>query len=279
MNFLKRLITALLLLPLLIAVIHFGGLPLAVTVVAAGVYLSDEIARMVLGSQNALRPIFWLTSTFLLLMLVANLNEHQIVVGLWSFLFVFGIIFTGHPKTNLESSAKVGFAIAIFLYAFLGIAAFFYLRQGGEGGELVGRSFVYLTLISTFGNDTFAYVVGKWIGRHPLLPSVSEKKTWEGFFAGAAAAVGSPFLVSAIFSAFEVDLFVGLSLLDLLFVSIGIGFLAPLGDLIESRIKRACKVKDSGSLLPGHGGLFDRVDALLVTLPFVLAYAFFLRPL
>ena len=82
-----------------------------------------------------------------------------------------------------------------------------------------------------------------------------------------------------LFGLLNIDLFVGLSLADILFVSLGIAVMAPLGDLFESRVKRALQVKDSGSILPGHGGMLDRVDSLLLALPFTLAYAFFLWPL
>lgn len=278
MNFLMRLLTAVILLPLIIADIHFGGFVFSATVVVAAVLVVDEIFTMGLGKGHPLRMFVWLISCVYMLFVVTG-NAWLGLWGVWFFVFVFGVLLTFKPLVKFEEAARFGFVLLVSIYAFLGLASFFYLREGISGNAAQGRAFIYLALICTFSSDTFAYLVGKLFGRHPLFPSVSQKKTWEGFFAGAAAAIAMPFLVEWAFNLFGISIFSLLTLTDLLFVSLGISFLAPLGDLIESRLKRAFDVKDSGSLLPGHGGLFDRIDALLVTVPFTLCYAFFIRPL
>src|SRR5262249_55178397 len=125
----------------------------------------------------------------------------------------------------------------------------------------------------------FAYLFGRMFGKHKLLEAVSASKTWEGFMGGALFCVLVPLALWKVLSAYSVDAFMELQVWDVVIVSGGAVLFAPLGDLIESRIKRLYGVKDSGSLLPGHGGVFDRIDALLVMAPFTSVYAFLIRPM
>ena len=118
-----------------------------------------------------------------------------------------------------------------------------------------GRLAVFTVLLAVFAADTIAYVVGRLIGRHRLAPVISPGKTWEGLIAGMIAAVLVPFF--AMYSSDFLD--VGQSLV----LGAVIAVAAPLGDLFESAIKRDLGVKDSGRLLLGHGGMLDRIDAVL----------------
>lgn len=114
---------------------------------------------------------------------------------------------------------------------------------------------------SVWIGDTAAYFTGKAIGRHKLHPRVSPNKTWEGAIGGlAGSALGGFVLVQVL------DL--PIATVPALIYSVVGGAIAQMGDLAESLIKRSCGVKDSGTLLPGHGGLLDRIDALIVALPF-----------
>lgn len=278
MNLLLRIVTSVILLPLLILDVLYGGIPFALTIVAAGVIVSDEIVSM--GSLSSRMRLVFLSMSTVFFMLLVSLDSAMIpFFVVWLCLFVLGVLLTFRPSLSLEEAGRLGLLTAVWLYAILGIAAFFFLRQGQNGDEILGRSFLFLALVCTIASDTFAYVVGKVFGKHPLFPLVSQKKTWEGFFGGALGCVFFPFILMYLFSQIGIDIFVGLQSKDLLILSVCIAVLAPLGDLLESRIKRAFEVKDSGGLLPGHGGLFDRIDALLVTVPFTLCYAFFLRSL
>jgi len=124
-----------------------------------------------------------------------------------------------------------------------------------------GDSFAYISLlVITVGlNDTFAYLTGVLIGKHPMAPKISPKKTWEGFIGGLIfAATGSAFAFNYLL---DQELWVGA-------LAGVIGALAATtGDLIESAIKRDLSLKDMGKLLPGHGGMLDRLDAALITAP------------
>jgi len=139
--------------------------------------------------------------------------------------------------------------LAIGLYLGWTGAHFLLLREqaGGLGWSIVG-------LGSTALADSGAYFAGRWFGRHPLAPRLSPGKTWEGYLAGlvvgglGAPVLGAPFAIPP-------PLAIGLGAL--------VALLTPLGDLGESMIKRQAGVKDSGDLIPGHGGVFDRIDSWL----------------
>ena len=150
------------------------------------------------------------------------------------------------------------FRFGSLIYITLGLLSLYLLR------EQAGFEWVLLVLIATWSGDTFAYFTGRLIGKHLLAPRISPKKTWEGFVGGAIGTVLMPLVLRNFLST--------LSTQEILWVCIPCIFLAPAGDLIESKIKRLYGVKDSGNLLPGHGGFLDRIDALLLTAPWALLY-------
>ena len=119
-------------------------------------------------------------------------------------------------------------------------------------------------LLLNWANDTAAYLFGSRIGKHLLLPRISPKKTWEGTLSGIGVT-----LVSGVAAGF---IFPELSPVNWLVISAIIGVFGSLGDLIESMFKRGVQMKDSGRLLPGHGGLLDRFDGFIFMLPFSTAY-------
>ena len=120
---------------------------------------------------------------------------------------------------------------------------------------------ILFMLILTWTFDTFAYLVGVTFGKHKILPSISSKKSWEGFVGGFIFTVISSYLTYEYFG-FE-------SLKFPLIISIILPFTATLGDFIESNYKRKARVKDSGNFIPGHGGILDRIDAFTITIPFL----------
>ena len=128
----------------------------------------------------------------------------------------------------------------------------------------MGRNWLILALFCTFATDTGAYLVGRAIGRRPMAPSISPNKTWEGAAGGFLAAIAAAVLL---------DYLLNLGLArdqwnwQAPLIGATVGLVAQAGDLLESRLKRLSQVKDSGGLMPGHGGLLDRLDSLLLTLP------------
>lgn len=133
----------------------------------------------------------------------------------------------------------------------------------------LGSSLVFLTFIVTWAGDTGAYIVGSLIGRHKLLPRVSEKKTREGSVGGLVFAVGAAFLARATFAPYLELWHAGL-------LGILSGVVGQLGDLFESLVKRDVDVKDASSMIPGHGGVLDRFDSLLFTAPLIYYFVKFI---
>lgn len=124
----------------------------------------------------------------------------------------------------------------------------------------IAASIFYLV----WASDTFAYLTGRAFGRRPLFPSVSPKKTWEGSIGGTLGAIGISVLLFYTIGIFTLPVWIGLAMVIVVF--------GTLGDLIESMMKRSLGLKDSGNILPGHGGVLDRFDAFLFAVPFAAAY-------
>jgi phosphatidate cytidylyltransferase len=124
-------------------------------------------------------------------------------------------------------------------------------------------------LLLTWMNDTGAYLVGSNFGRRMLFPRISPKKTWEGTIGGVVIT----FITAASFCAFSGEL----RLFDWMVLAAFVSVFGTLGDLVESMLKRSVGVKDSGNLLPGHGGVLDRFDAFIFVLPFAAAYLLSIR--
>jgi phosphatidate cytidylyltransferase len=141
----------------------------------------------------------------------------------------------------------------------LGLGHVILLREIPEEGRLA----VLTVLLAVFADDTAAYLVGRLVGRHKLAPALSPGKTWEGFVAGTAAAIAVAF-----FALYDTGFMEGWR--SVVFGAT-IALAGAAGDLFESALKRDLKVKDSGQLLGGHGGMLDRIDSLL----FAAAAAFY----
>jgi phosphatidate cytidylyltransferase len=155
------------------------------------------------------------------------------------------------PAAGISSSA-------LLLVAF---PLSFAVRLHGLVGD--GPKLLLFALMVTWAGDTVAYFVGRAVGKHPFAPQLSPKKTWEGAVAGFAGSL----LVGVACSHW-----IALSLPHLLAMA-GVGNVAgQLGDLLESAYKRSAGVKDSGTMLPGHGGILDRIDALILAIPVVWYY-------
>jgi len=170
-------------------------------------------------------------------------------------------------KANIHDSVTA-VSVIIFgaLYVAWPLAHLIPLR-----GLLNGHNLIFFILIVTWGVDTGAYYTGRHLGRHKLSPNISPGKTVEGAIGG---------LISCILSAlFARWLFLPeLSINNTLFLGIVFGIISQIGDLSESMLKRGAGVKDSGSLLPAHGGILDRVDSVIFTLPVFYYYIIYFVP-
>jgi phosphatidate cytidylyltransferase len=165
------------------------------------------------------------------------------------------------PDPIEGASARIGWLIAgpLYLGALLGVIGLLFLRE--RGGY-----WVLLAMLVTWLGDSAAYFVGRSIGRHKLYPIVSPNKSVEGAIAGLFGSMAGALLARFLFLP-------SLPLTSGLAVAAFAGALGQMGDLSESLIKRSCGVKDSGRIVPGHGGILDRIDALLFAGPVIWLYA------
>jgi phosphatidate cytidylyltransferase len=196
-----------------------------------------------------------------------------IFYSLNSFIILFLIVHTGcYIEYNrlIKKTAAITTTTAKVLYDLFGLtymtASFFAITHlaSAHWASVLGTTEYYvlpmLVIVSIWINDTMAYVVGSFIGKTPL-SVVSPKKTWEGTIGGALLAVLAVVLLGKTLT--------GLSYQTLIIVSATAAITGTIGDLIESKFKRMAGVKDSGNILPGHGGFFDRFDSLLLAGPSV----------
>jgi phosphatidate cytidylyltransferase len=171
---------------------------------------------------------------------------------------------TQSPAEGMDRALGTIFAV-LYVGMTLGhIGGMFPLGQDAAGRERAG-AFVLLLFACVYVGDTWALYGGKNFGRHKLAPGVSPSKTWEGAVFGMAGSVVSALVVRAL-------LLPDLTVLHVMGLGIVLGVTGILGDLTESLLKRAAAVKDSGTLLPGHGGMLDRVDSLLLAAPVLYWY-------
>jgi len=152
----------------------------------------------------------------------------------------------------------------IYICAPLFMFYLFAFQSGtGDGTEYNGGNILGFFII-LWVTDSGAYFAGRYLGKHKFFERISPKKTWEGFFGGAALGILAAFIVSKYVTSF--------STFDWLITAGIIVITGALGDLVESLFKRSLNIKDSGNLLPGHGGVLDRFDGLFIAAPFVFVY-------
>lgn len=238
----------------------FGIFSLLVAVVAA-----IELATMTLVGQRLLQTSMVLTTAGL--EAVVLFRPDLLLTGLSGVLLIAGLLVLVRPRTMGEASSHFGWLIAgpVYLGVSIGLMARLHLRP--DGG-----SWVLLAMCLAWGSDTGSYFAGRAFGRTQLYASISPKKTVEGALGGlitiVAMAIGMHYLF---LPSLPVPHAVGLALVA--------GVLGQAGDLCISIIKRGAGVKDSGFLIPGHGGLLDRIDALLFTAVTTFLYTRWLQPL
>lgn len=141
---------------------------------------------------------------------------------------------------------------------------FFYIINGFVFLTLIPPKFIIGVFILIWSNDTFAYLIGKRFGKRKLIERISPKKTLEGFFGG---------MIGTIIAGFFIFIYTSLlSLVIWLLLALIISIIGTIGDLIQSKFKRQVGLKDSGRLMPGHGGLYDRLDSIIYASPFVYGF-------
>ena len=272
----SRLWVAVIGIPVGFCVVWAGGWVLAG--VLAVIALLGTREAVALGEVRGLRP-FLPVALVLAAGTVLLAPVHLVPKGNWAtwafgaFLGAFFLVLGFSVFTRSLSErplASVALTIAAPLYAAVPLAFAWFLRHHPAAAwttmTWAGTGLLLLPVISTWMGDTTAYFGGRALGRRKLLPRVSPGKTMEGAIFGLVGSMGaSVLLVTLVFPILGGG--EGLGWVLALFLGLVIGVVAQIGDLAESLLKREAGVKDSGSILSGHGGVLDRFDALLFTLP------------
>ena len=294
MHLLKRILTAVVLIPIVLALVLRAPVPV-LALVAALVALLAVQELLKLAEAYGIQPFRWPTYAFVglffLLLAISPATNKPLLstaifvysVGFAAAIAPFVYLTVGMRRTDLSSAFPAAMLSAFaFGYIALPLGFLVQIRQQWSGAFLL----LYLLLL-VWAGDIFAYFVGRSLGRHLMSPRISPKKTWEGAIASLLASLVVGMLLynyalpisSALLNAHLIqrrDGFFALQkppLWPTLLLSAAINVAAQLGDLVESLIKRGAGVKDSGTLLPGHGGMLDRIDALLFAAPVLWYYA------
>lgn len=244
----SRILVAAALLPLVLLVVWAGGWWLVGLAVVVALIALHELYLM----TRELRPV----------LLAGYAGTTAALVGAaWGPEWALAGFFATLPLVFLFKAAggaiptAASAAITVLGAAWigLGLAHLVLIRELPEHGPLA----LFTVVIAVFASDTAAYAAGRLVGRHKMAPQTSPGKTWEGFAAGSILAVLVPF-----FALYEEGF---VTVPESLVLGAAIALMAPIGDLFESAMKRDARVKDSGRLLLGHGGMLDRIDAFLFT--------------
>ena len=267
-NLALRVGSALVLFPIAVWLTVVGGLPFAALAGVAAAVAASELVTM-FGAIGAGEGLGVAVAGAIPLMAAFG-RSGDLLPG-WSGLALAAatvavmtvFLFRQGPLEQIPRSLAV--VVLSWLYCGLLIASLVGLRDRFD------VAWVIVAFVVSWANDTFAYFAGHAFGKHKLYERISPKKTWEGFAGGLAGSVAGALAVLWLLHPR------GLTPGGAVAVGLGAGVLGPLGDLAESMVKRAAGVKDSGKIIPGHGGLLDRIDALLFVGPWVYVCAVWLE--
>ncbi|MEE0864669.1 MAG: phosphatidate cytidylyltransferase [Alistipes sp.] len=230
---------------------HNGSKPQFITGIATGIILFIGLALPAIGIQNksfeGIEILMAMTIIFI-----------SLVIPICMIIELFKVSQT--PMSNIATT------ILGIVYVTLPLSLMMYIPLFLGGNTWQPWYFLFYLFI-VWANDVFAYLVGITMGKHRLCERISPKKSWEGFFGGIIGAIGVGAL-GAYFLDGRYEIWIGLAAI--------IAITGVLGDLVESMFKREAGVKDSGNIMPGHGGVLDRFDALLISAPFAFIFLLFL---
>jgi phosphatidate cytidylyltransferase len=261
----KRVIVSLVGVPLILIASYFGGYYFFSFVAIISLFSFYEFSLLVKNKgSNVNLPLGGLVIFILLLNQYLHFADLELIIVLSSLLLLTVELFRnqGSAIYNLGSTFLGIFYIGIFAASLIALREFQFLNVESN---VDGAYLIISILASIWIGDSAAYYGGITLGRHKLFPRVSPKKSWEGAIFGFIFSVATFILAKLVVLNF-------LSWMNVLAIGIIIGIVGQIGDLVESLFKRDSEVKDSSSIIPGHGGFFDRFDSLLFSAPAIWIY-------
>ncbi len=261
-----RILAAAVGLLLVLPMLFWGGMPGAVVLICiVGVIALDEYARMAFPDDN-LFALAWMTLCFAAVVTAWLGWPERLAIVSGAVVVLSMAQVTLRPGATLDGAADKAGRYVLGVGWIAGLLPFLLSLRALEDGII----WVFLVMVIAWMGDTGAYFAGRAFGKHKLYPKVSPKKTVEGLLGGFA---GSTLGVAVV----KLLLLPTLTPLDVIFYGVVASGLGVMGDLCESMLKRAFNVKDSGWIMPGHGGILDRIDSMLFVAPTVYAYTVFVH--
>jgi phosphatidate cytidylyltransferase len=251
-SFLSRLLVAAVGLPVVLGVVYLGGWWLIAHHAAAAVVALHEF-WLLARSLSPLAPAGYAGG--ILALLGAQVGDVGWATGGVLTTLALAFALKGISAARQAATASISATALGAVWIGYGLAFLLLVREIPENGRLA----TFTILLSVWAGDTLAYFGGRLFGRHRMAPTTSPGKTWEGFCFGTAATIFVAFV-----ALYELNF---LTIPESLVLGAVLAVAAPLGDLFESMLKRDMRVKDTGTLLGGHGGMLDRIDALLFAAP------------
>lgn len=251
----KRVLSAVVGVPLLLYLAYRGGVYLLLTVFILMVLALGEFRNI--GKKALCKSLdipLWISA--ILFPVFYLLHNHYLVNLIFFYLlFCYVYFLLNYPKYSPLDLSFTLFGVVYIVWGFFHLVL---LRQLADGFWLI----IYVLLI-VWSTDTGAYFIGTLMGKHKFAPLISPKKSWEGVFGGLVVS-----LLTAYLFVFLVPVFSVAEKSVLLYITPFVSLIGQMGDLMESALKRFADMKDSGQIIPGHGGVLDRFDSLLLAAPF-----------
>ena len=248
----QRILTAVIGLPLLVSIIWLGRPFFTVCIAAMALIGSFEFYRMAGGLK--VQPLTYLGMASVLLIILASHCPHPATMPfLITSVIIISLVWLLFRRPREQAFSNWAWTVAGILYIGWMLSHWVSLRDLEYGRELV-----FWAMFTTFASDTSAFFCGKTWGKHSLMPAISPGKTWEGAIGGLLASIVASLLLGIFLS-------LPFNYWQIILLGAVISTFAQLGDLVESLLKRNTGAKDSSKLLPGHGGLLDRLDSLIFT--------------
>lgn len=228
-----------------------------------GLWEFAKMAKKYLGSSKDLLVLV-LTGILCFILIAAVkadwISAQYLVLVIAIFLIPFIYTLFSNLKNPLQQLSLISLGVLYISIPFALFTSFFTLNPA----QIFSTELLIAFFIMVWCNDIFAYIVGSLIGKHKLYEKVSPKKTWEGSIGGLIFTMAAAYILSQFFNIYDLNTWLVLGFI--------ISTFASLGDLIESMIKRQVGVKNSGSIMPGHGGVLDRFDGVIFAIPAVYVY-------
>lgn len=270
-NTATRIIVALVFIPLLLGLSYYGGLPFLLFVSVIGVAAFSEFSKMSINKNSSPNNVLGIAAVLLIIV-----NAYKSFFDYASLMMLITVALLIYELFRNRNSAILNLGTTLLGILYIGIfsSSLIGIREFYSDAGLIydqGGYIIIAVLVSIWVCDSAAFFLGTAFGKHKLFPRVSPNKSWEGAIAGFVFSV-----LTMIASKYIITEFLDWPAV----ISIGfiVGVFGQMGDLVESLIKRDAGVKDSSTVIPGHGGMFDRFDSLLFTAPLVYLYmVYFLR--